>query len=210
MDKQQSRQKTVCQAVLYAALLGLMGLSWYFSGLSGIQSNFYSLKIANGLVSQLDSAPVFIKSVDAANWAIRKLAHLIEYGLMGTVLCVLFNGILKKAGLSAIITLAVMSVWAVLDELHQSLVADRYLRWLDIGIDITGILAAIFLVSIFVYIRKLRIQNISLLHEVHLLTINQNIWDNLIPRLARSMDEPVESSQDEPLLLQREIAEGGC
>ncbi|MEN6391106.1 MAG: VanZ family protein [Syntrophomonas sp.] len=209
MDRKLTRQKYIYQAVLYAAFLGLMGLSWYFSGLNGSQSNYFSLKIANGLVSHFDAAPVYIKSVDAANWVIRKLAHLVEYGLMGLVLGTMLNGILKKVGLSALATLVVMSVWAVLDELHQSLVAGRYSRGLDVSLDLSGVLIAVFLVSVFVYIRKLRIQNVNLTHEVHLLTINQNIWDNLIPRLARSMEEPDESSHEEPLSLPREIAEGG-
>lgn len=209
MFKDHSNPKPVYKAVLYAVLLGLMGLSWYFSSQSGNPSNVYSLKIANGLVSHFEAAPVYIESVDAANWAILKLVHFVEYGLMGLVLCAVLNDISKKAGLSTLATLAVMSVWAVLDELHQSPVGGRYFYWLDVGIDITGVLIATFLVSVFVYIRKLRIQNISLMHEVHLLTINQSIWDNLIPRLARSMDAPRHNSQDDPLSLQGKSAEGG-
>lgn len=208
MFKIQSNPKPVYKAVLYAVLLGLLGLSWYLSSQSGSPSNVYSLKIANGLVSHFEAAPVYIESVDAANWAILKLAHFVEYGLMGLVLCAVLNGISKKAWLSALATLAVMSVWAVLEELHQFPVGGRYSRWLDVGIDISGVLLAALSVSVFVYIRKLRIQNISLMHEVHLLTINQNIWDNLIPRLARSMDAPRHNSQDDPLLLQGESAEG--
>lgn len=208
--KQQSKPKLIYQAALYAALLGLMGLSWYFSGLSGSQSNFFSLKLANALAGYYGADLDYIKTIDAINWAIHKLAHLIEYGLMGLVLCAMLNSLLKKAGLAALATLAVMSVWAVLDELHQSLVADRYSRWLDVGIDVTGVLIAIFLVSVFVYIRRLRIQNVSLMHEVHLLTINQNIWDNLISRLSGSREDTSKNSQDEPLLLPREVAEGGC
>lgn len=210
MAKQQINQPYIYQAALYAALFGLMSLSWYLSGLNGSQSNVYSLKLANALVSHFDTAPDYIKTVDAVNWGIRKLAHLFEYCLMSLVLCAILTGLLKKAVRSALATLMLMSVWAVLDEMHQSLVADRYSRWLDVGIDLSGVLIAIFLVTIFVNIRRLRIQNVSLLQEIHLLTINQNIWDNLIPRLAGCMEDATETSFNEPLLVHREVVEGGC
>ncbi|MEN6350845.1 MAG: VanZ family protein [Syntrophomonas sp.] len=210
MAKQQNNQPYIYQTALYAALFGLIALSWYLISLNGSQSNVYSLKLANVLVSHYDTVPNYIKSVDAVNWGIRKLANLIEYSLMSLALCAMLTGLLKKTGRSALATLILMSIWAVLDELHLSIVADRYSRWLDLGIDLTGVFIAVFLVTIFVNIRRLRMQNISLLQEVHLLTINQNIWDNLIPRLACVMEDTAETSFNEALLVQREVVEGGC
>lgn len=210
MAKLLTRKKYVYQAILYVTLLALMALSWYFSSLSGSQSNVYSLKLANGLVSNFNTAPVHIKSVDAVNWGIRKLCHLIEYGLMGLVLCAMLNGIWKKAGRSALAALAVMAIWAMLDELHQSLIADRYSRWLDVGIDLTGALIAIFLVSVFVYIRRLRMQNLALLKEIHILTINQGIWDKLGARFAGNMEDSMEKRINEPVLVPIEAIKGGC
>lgn len=210
MVKRQIKQNHIYRAALYASILGLMGLSWYFGALNGSQANSYSLKLTNSLMSSFELVPVYITSFDAAYWVVSRIIHLLEYGLMGIILCAMLNCISKKAGLSALVTLAVMSVWAALDELNKSMVGDRYSRWLDVGLDISGVIIAIFLVSVFVYIRKLRIQNISLMHEVHLLNINSKLWDNLIPRLAGDMDESKENSFDAPLLVQREVVEGGC
>ena len=71
---------------------------------------------------------------------IRKLAHVIEYSILGFLLFRAFRGP-SSAWWSwrwFSFALIVVVLWAISDELHQSFVPERTASALDIGIDTLG------------------------------------------------------------------------
>ncbi len=86
---------------------------------------------------------------------VRKLAHFLEFfvlGLIAFVFFATFNGFSLK--LKFIIPFVYGLIYAVIDELHQLLVAGRACRVLDVCIDLAGVLLAV--ISGFLVFKKMR------------------------------------------------------
>lgn len=111
----------------YMPLLAWMGLIFYFSSLSGFGRQY---------------------SPDIYFYITRKGAHLIEFFIL-TILfirIVRFYKIKKEAYyISALFSLA----YAFSDEVHQVFVIGREGKFLDIGIDLIGIILAVVLYKLF-------------------------------------------------------------
>ncbi len=78
--------------------------------------------------------------VDFVHAVIRKLAHVVEYFILGFLLFRAFRG---PSGVWwgwrwFSLALIVVVVWAISDEFHQSLVPARTASALDVGIDTLG------------------------------------------------------------------------
>lgn len=84
-------------------------------------------------VSAQSSLPTVESDLDVA---LRKAAHMAEFGLLWALWLWALPGPRPQAALRA---LAITLVYAVSDELHQSFVADRHASPLDVAIDAAGI-----------------------------------------------------------------------
>jgi VanZ family protein len=82
--------------------------------------------------------------LEALHWLTRRLAHLSEYAILAALWLRAFvrgrNLAPRNAGLLA---LAISVVWAILDELHQSLVPTRSASVADVLVDTVGALIAL-------------------------------------------------------------------
>lgn len=85
---------------------------------------------------------------------LRKLAHVIEYFILG-LLC--FNGFVSlKLKHRSIYAVALAIIYAVFDEMHQLLVPGRDGSLVDVGIDSIGvILGVVFMALVYKYIIKM-------------------------------------------------------
>lgn len=75
----------------------------------------------------------------AAGWAVRKAAHLAEYGVLALLLLRAFRGGTRLRGpIAAAAAIAFCVLVASGDELHQAGVASRSGSAVDVGIDLLG------------------------------------------------------------------------
>lgn len=77
----------------------------------------------------------------AAGWAVRKAAHLTEYGVL-TLLAgrAVWGGTRLRGPAGSVMVYLGCALVAGADELHQATVASRSGSLLDVGIDLTGVL----------------------------------------------------------------------
>ena len=83
----------------------------------------------------------FIKEqsiIDILNFIIRKLAHVTEYLILSIITYSLLNEYQLKEKKKIYITIIFCFIFAITDELHQTLVMGRTGRFLDCIIDTTG------------------------------------------------------------------------
>jgi VanZ family protein len=96
-----------------------------------------------GLIFALSSIPSLGTGLGDWDLVLRKLAHLGEYAVLG--------GLLVRALGTAWLAVALGSLYAVTDELHQGLVEGRQAAPLDWAIDTVGVL-----LGVAVYLRASR------------------------------------------------------
>lgn len=92
------------------------------------------------------------RSLEAASWALRRTAHVVEYGILAILLARVVRarvpGVRRSAGRELLWKISIVVVpgsllVAALDELHQSLVASRSGALADVAFDLTGILLGV-------------------------------------------------------------------
>jgi VanZ family protein len=76
-------------------------------------------------------------STELGTWdtVLRKLAHLTEYAILGALLC--------RAVRRPAMAVAIATLYAVTDEVHQTFVAGRHGAPLDVGIDAVGAIVGV-------------------------------------------------------------------
>jgi VanZ family protein len=97
-----------------------------------------------GVIFALSSIPSLDSGLGDWDLPLRKLAHAAEFGLLAVLL--------YRATRSAPVALALASVYAVTDELHQSFVSGRQAAVRDWAIDTVG--AALGLAILFLWRRR--------------------------------------------------------
>jgi VanZ family protein len=80
-----------------------------------------------------------LETIRTMHFAIRKLAHFTEYGIL---FLLLIRGPMRG---HAVLALAACVLYALLDEGHQSFVPDRTASFYDVGLDCSGALFTLFL-----------------------------------------------------------------
>lgn len=97
--------------------------------------------------------------IDTLNFLIRKLAHITEY----LILFFLIISLLKEYSLNdrkiILVSIVFCLIYAITDELHQSLIPGRTSTYKDVLIDISGVLIAS--ISYYIYNRKKLSPNIK-------------------------------------------------
>ena len=91
------------------------------------------------LIFALSSIPSLDTGFGTWDLVLRKLAHLVEYAILG--------GLLLRALRREPAAVALGSLYAVTDEIHQSFVAGRHGSPLDWLIDTLGVVAGVVLLA---------------------------------------------------------------
>lgn len=143
------------KVIRYSALVLLIVwacLIFHFS----TQSSDASTNTSGGVVEKMvvafypeyDSLDATVKRVvlSILMAPVRKTAHFGEFAVLGALFFVFystFEGVIKKH----IILISVLSglLYAISDEIHQYFVPGRSCRALDVCIDLTGVLSAVFI-----------------------------------------------------------------
>jgi len=89
------------------------------------------------------------ETLDAVHGIVRKIAHFLEYALLGVLAARAFRGSPKAAvrGHWLFICVALIVVYALVDEYHQSFVPSRTASIYDSFIDMAGGLTAVLVVA---------------------------------------------------------------
>lgn len=82
--------------------------------------------------------------LEALHWLVRKTAHLSEYAILAALwLRAFVRGRNLSPRTAGFLALAISVAWAILDELHQSLVPSRSASLADVLVDTAGALIAL-------------------------------------------------------------------
>jgi VanZ family protein len=92
-----------------------------------------------GVIFAFSSVPSLSTELGTWDTILRKLAHLAEYAVLG----VLLDRALRRPQL--VIAVALASLYAVTDEVHQLFVEGRHGSPVDVGIDTLGALLGVLL-----------------------------------------------------------------
>ncbi len=92
-----------------------------------------------GVIFALSSIPSLSTELGIWDLVLRKLAHLVEYAVLGALL---YRALRREPA-----AVALGSLYAVTDELHQAFVPGRQGHALDWVIDTVGVVAGVFLLS---------------------------------------------------------------
>jgi VanZ family protein len=91
------------------------------------------------VIFTLSSIPSLDSGLGSWDAILRKLAHLVEYGVLGALL---YRALRREPA-----AMAVGSLYAVTDEVHQAFVSGRQGSPLDWFIDTVGVVAGVLLLS---------------------------------------------------------------
>lgn len=138
-----------------ALIFGILAVAWlgvlfYFSGQSGVESGSLSLKLAKKILQWFPEIPL---ALDDFHHILRKLAHMGIFGVQGlfTGLC-LMNAMRPGAGAPwAAISCFIM---AAANEYHQTFIDGRSGEVRDVLIDSAGALLGIFAAALLIYIAR--------------------------------------------------------
>ena len=113
------------------------------------------IKIASTISKEFKKLPPKkqMKKVEPFQTAIRKIAHLTEYAILGILSYIAF--LLHKKKKIVISATMLCTLYAVTDEIHQLFVKGRACRWYDVLIDTAGaVIGIMILIVILKIIRK--------------------------------------------------------
>jgi len=121
----------------------LLVITTFSSGwFSGAQTGYFLLPILRWLFPSATYAQLLI-----AHHVVRKLAHFVEYLVLGVLLYRALDGTAFERRI-ALRALALATLCAAADELHQAFVADRTAAVRDCLIDATGAAAGLALLAV--------------------------------------------------------------
>lgn len=124
--------------VLWILLLGWMTIIFLFSHQSGNVSE----EVSSGVLSFFTNLLPF----ELSSYFIRKMAHFMEYMVLGILIILLYYEYVKVSKKEFICCLLVCILYACSDEFHQMFVAGRSPKVFDVMIDTIGSLTGIYFV----------------------------------------------------------------
>jgi VanZ family protein len=162
-------KKIIAVAILLTILAALLLTTLYFSSKTGSESFNDSAAIAESIENYISER--FLVNHGDTFWKItlnqmlRRAAHIIEYFLIGVVLCTLLNVLISRVWLVGIISGIGCFFFGFFDEYRKQFIDGRHQSWVDTNIDFTSAIIGILIVTgVFAlvrYIRKLRRHSLS-------------------------------------------------
>lgn len=126
-------------------LIAWLIVIYYFSSQDGNASS----NLSNGLLRQIGiilNVSDIQKFLNDFGIIIRKLAHFTEYFILGVLMYINIKDYQKSR--SIIFSLALCTLYALTDEIHQLFVSERAFAFTDIFIDSFGAIVGIFLIHL--------------------------------------------------------------
>lgn len=150
--------------VLWALLIAVMGGIFFFSSQTATESQKESDVVVYAVMDELDvndptnQGGKTMATYYSLNDLIRDGMHVLEFGVLGMILCLLLNQ--HKIKYKFVTGLVVCTAYAVTDEVHQLFIPGRGASVWDWFIDIigglTGILIAYLAIGIAELLKKRR------------------------------------------------------
>ena len=126
------KNKKVNIILIIIWLIVIFIMSSFDAGMSSRQSGFIV-----GIVSKL----LCIDNLDLLSLLIRKLAHFMEYFILG----ILVANFIKNINLKLYYGVIFCLLYAISDEIHQIFVSGRVFQLRDVLIDFIGVICGMFL-----------------------------------------------------------------
>lgn len=128
-----------------------------FSAKTGDSSSKMSIGYAKILAKMLgwigvfhiSSASELLMYAEQVHTLVRKMAHFMEYAVLGFFSCRAVLCDVKDRKMAAVIAQAFCTCYAATDEIHQIFVPGREGKILDVGIDSLGALTGILIACLF-------------------------------------------------------------
>lgn len=162
--KSSTKKRMIITFGIFVLLIFLVVIWWRFSAQAATQSNQLSMQIVEWTFDKLDKH-FYMNRRDifwelTFNQLLRKAAHFIEYAVIASVICIMFNVATKRALPAALISIVISPILSIIDEYHQRLSPMRTPRMFDIYVDVAGALTGIIMITliflVFNYIVKLK------------------------------------------------------
>lgn len=129
---------SVILVIIWMSVIFIM--SSFDGSVSSSQSNFIVDKLVN----------IFnIENTDIVSLIVRKLAHYMEYLILGVLMINMFSEFDIKINTKYIIAIIICIIYASSDEIHQIFIAGRCFSIRDILIDSMGSISGIFIYKLF-------------------------------------------------------------
>lgn len=153
-------KRNILRILFIGIALSWMGLIFYFSHQTGVQSSSMSGKITNTILhwfipsfdklSTLEQQEIF----NNASFVIRKLGHYFEYAILSLFLYLMIYNFTKKQSILFPLVSGIGIFYAISDEFHQSFIGGRTPMFRDVIIDSCGILTMLLCIEIFLTLKK--------------------------------------------------------
>lgn len=160
-SNERIRSKKRIVSFRFAAVIFWMAVIFRFSSMPAAQSSESSNFLTDCLVKLLHpwyerlSAPEQAKWYDSLSFAIRKCAHMLEYGILAALTAGWLGSWWETAKRKLyILTLAVCLCYAASDEFHQLFVPGRSGRVSDVFIDFCGMVIGLLTMHLFFVCKK--------------------------------------------------------
>lgn len=125
---------SIILVIIWMSVIFIM--SSFDGSVSSSQSNFIVDKLVN----------IFnIENTDIVSLIVRKLAHYIEYLILGVLMINMFSDFNIKINTKYIIAIIICIIYASSDEIHQIFIAGRCFAIRDILIDSMGAISGIYI-----------------------------------------------------------------
>ncbi len=145
--------KTIRRFFWFVPTIIWMVVMFQFSSQVGPQSASLSLKVTEKVARTLHETVLEDRDYDELvvilHPIVRKCAHMAEYAVLYVLLFLSFF-FSMLATRSAALSIVIAFLYAVFDETHQAFVQGRSGSYLDVCVDMTGVLAAVCVI-LFVY-----------------------------------------------------------
>lgn len=120
---------------------------------------FFWMGVIYWVSSSSDPYQVVPDAVSVSDEIIGRVAHIFEFAILTILTCKAFLSGGKLIISIVIKTFAFSFSYAIFDELHQSIVPERTFQFIDLGLDLVGILLGIgIIVWIFPLFRRMKIK----------------------------------------------------
>ncbi len=144
--------KTVFSSRIFYCILVIIWiiLVFAFSNQNGDKSQGMSDIITDRIVKVVTKLNPDIKyksAKDTTNFIVRKIAHFTIYFIGGILIFNFIDTFSIKTKNKLLISILIVILYAVSDELHQLFISERTAQIRDVLIDSTGAIIAIFLIS---------------------------------------------------------------
>lgn len=156
---EEKLKRRIFRMVILLLLIGTFVTIFRFSSQNGTDSKTLSMKVARKIVNAFPytknlNENTKEKMVERSQPIIRKMAHFSIYTAVGILIMAFVSTydmyLLKKFMISLFVGL----IYAISDEIHQSLIPGRDARIFDVCIDTTGVFSGIIIILIVISVYK--------------------------------------------------------